>query len=1315
MMRINIANTSPLAAMLNILFKSSIIGILLMTFFISHSAYAAVAVDTDGNYSVTNGNNASYKERVNGGTWSSGTPAYEWPWERTNKSTGIYEYAEAPCTEHWNPRLQEMFLVCSNTYTTMATVYYVIRTPSQISATSFSSSGTLSVSWSGVSGSHGYELQQRKGSGSWTTVYSGTATSSQRTGLASAKYQYRVRTKLGNYRGAYKYSNTSSVLHAPSSISLPTSTITNGTIGISWSGVATSSSYTLQESKNNGAWVTITSPSSTSYNRTGRSNGSYKYRIRSCNTYGCSGWRTSGSVTVLLPPPMPASINAPSSTSTNGTLAVSWGSSSTATKYTLQELKAGGSWATISSTLTGTSYSRTGRETGGYNYRIRACNSSGCSSFKTSSTAYVVRTSTNISVPSNDGDGTYSVSWAAVSGATGYQLEQKIGSGSWTSIYSGTGRSKSVSGLGTNTYQYRVKAKYGSVSGSYRTSAATYVVKTPSSISVPSNDGDGAYSISWAAVSGATGYQLEQKVGSGSWASIYSGTSVAKSVSGQTNNTYQYRVKAKYGSVSGGYRTSSVVTVLLPPPVPASITTPTSTVTNGSYTISWPASSTATSYTLAERVNGGSWSYTTVSGLSKSYSGRGNASYQYAVRGCNASACGGWKYSGTFNVLNKPAVPSSITTPSTNYTSSFTVSWPATSTATSYTLAQSVNGASWTHETVSGTSKNYTNRTNATYRYAVRACNTSGCSNYRYSNTFTNTLPPSSISVPASSITGSFTISWAQVSTATSYRLQESVNNGAWSTIASPTAANYSRTGRPNGSYKYQVRACNASGCSAWRASSTLTVLLPPPVPASLSVPTATNTNGVIELAWSASATATEYTLQEQKNGGAWESGTLAATSYTHADRTNGNYIYRVRACNTSGCSDWRTSSTVTVLLPPVVPSTISVPNSTVTDGNIAISWSSVSTATSYTLQQSANNGAWTNLTSQAGTSYQQVVNASGNYRYRVAACNNSGCSPYKTSNQFTVSLPPEAPQNSVIGVMQADGSYLLTWDVVEGAVRYQIIITDANGIEYIYEVDTNQFTLAVPFGEYTVKIKACNVANLCSEDTVAGAVNPTVQVRYQHTDMLGTPVMETDALTNVISRSVYEPFGKRLGGEKPGIGYTGHLQDEDLGLTYMQARYYDPLIGRFYSNDPVGYTSENPVMSFNRYMYVNNNPYKYTDPDGEFALALFVPPPTITGQTRGNVKAPNITKQDVVNSAARTGNPIVLVATIIGVFSESSSEDSDSTEIEQIIKDCKQECIDEEVADYENGKTDKVDGDRIERKTKEKVEDKINKQDEDD
>ncbi len=52
-----------------------------------------------------------------------------------------------------------------------------------------------------------------------------------------------------------------------------------------------------------------------------------------------------------------------------------------------------------------------------------------------------------------------------------------------------------------------------------------------------------------------------------------------------------------------------------------------------------------------------------------------------------------------------------------------------------------------------------------------------------------------------------------------------------------------------------------------------------------------------------------------------------------------------------------------------------------------------------------------------------------------------------------------------------------------------------------------------------------------------------------------------------------------------------------------MQARFYDPVIGRFYSNDPVDALGHlnggNGFQGFNRYSYANNNPYKYTDPTG--------------------------------------------------------------------------------------------------------------------
>jgi len=52
-----------------------------------------------------------------------------------------------------------------------------------------------------------------------------------------------------------------------------------------------------------------------------------------------------------------------------------------------------------------------------------------------------------------------------------------------------------------------------------------------------------------------------------------------------------------------------------------------------------------------------------------------------------------------------------------------------------------------------------------------------------------------------------------------------------------------------------------------------------------------------------------------------------------------------------------------------------------------------------------------------------------------------------------------------------------------------------------------------------------------------------------------------------------------------------------------MQARYYDPVIGRFYSNDPLDFSGHsangNLIHGFNRYVYANNNPYKFTDPTG--------------------------------------------------------------------------------------------------------------------
>jgi YD repeat-containing protein len=574
---------------------------------------------------------------------------------------------------------------------------------------------------------------------------------------------------------------------------------------------------------------------------------------------------SSGGASPLVPGSAPV-LSAPAN-STSGSYSVTWGAISDATSYTVQAQVNGGGWNTVQ-TSGATSFVLSNQASGTYEYQVRACNTTGCSPWSGTATVVVTYITGTIDGLHFDGDGSASVvGWACSAGLpqsinvdlyVGGQAGTGTGIGRYTANLSSEAAVASACNVSSGSYRFAIplsaslRSQYVGqtiyIHGISPVGSGNPLIANSGKYSVPVNEPAGApslstpgtsttgnYTVVWSAVTDATSYTLQEQVGSaGAWSTVQTGAGLSWAASGKGNGTYGYQVQACDASGCGPWSVAATTVVALPPATAPTVSVP-ATSNTGSYSVSWNTVATATSYELREQMNGGVWTtIQTGAGVSMAISGKGNGTYGYQSRACNSSGCTSWGAVGSVVVTHPPASAPIVTVPTSSTSGSYTVSWAAISTATSYNLQEQINGGAWTTiQSGSDTSRAVSGKANGTYGYHAQACNAGGCTGWGtagsisvlhvpptptglsstvYATYYSDTRPPRTIY----EIYGS----WSASSGATSYDFQY-CNSAGSCTTATTSATTIDINPIPTGSYTANVRACNASGCSAWSATVT--------------------------------------------------------------------------------------------------------------------------------------------------------------------------------------------------------------------------------------------------------------------------------------------------------------------------------------------------------------------------------------------------------------------------------------------------------------------------------------------------------------
>jgi titin len=433
----------------------------------------------------------------------------------------------------------------------------------------------------------------------------------------------------------------------------------------------------------------------------------------------------------------------------------------------------------------------------------------------------------------------------------------------------------------------------------------------------------------------------------------------------------------------------------------------------------------------------------------------------YRIRGVNHAGFSPYSYV----TVSAPYDPTVIPPAPTLYNASpftdtsTTIHWGYVPQAWGYLVEFKTGSSGWiqiTNVSVEVTSTRHENLSPSTeYTYRVRAYNGAGESAYS-AEASTSTYPPP----PSSPDLRGFPVSykeielrWTDVLTNCcgspgyiGYRL-EAWNGNAWSDLhfAGVDDTNYFVNSlQPSTEYTYRIVALHPLA-SVW-STNTVRTMDPPPIPP----PTAPvfyadpYSAAAVQLKWLDVYLETEYRIERENfpGGGVWQQ--IAAvpantTSYRDIDLQPGTtYVYRIRAANTFGASDYSHEAAATT---PVLPEFPVVQAGPLSSTSVLLIGRRAEGAVSYQLQRLNRSGEWDVLfeTNTAPFRFEDTgLTPSTPYTYRVAARQDGRAPAWAYSAEVTTQTFP--PQFSASGRALSPGSIELSWPALPYAEHIYIL-----------------------------------------------------------------------------------------------------------------------------------------------------------------------------------------------------------------------------------------------------------------------------------